>query len=156
MSKLTKKQEQEHIRIIDNKKIMVKIRYDDSCDNGHNTFSITGTLYEKNKYNEFVESAGGCIHDEIIKFYPEFKHLIKWHLCNSESPLHYLSNTLYSASNEDWDGKYKNSNIKHARKSAIWPSATLQQLQNKAELLARLPKLMEKFRKDIEALGFVY
>ena len=48
-----------------------------------------------------------------------------------------------------------------ARHSAIWEDATEEQLSLPSEelkklLIARLPKLMANFKKDIEALGFVY
>lgn len=65
------------------------IRYDDQCGNGHNTFSITGYI------REGWHSSGDCIHDKIIKYYPELSHLIKWHLCSADCPLHYVANTLY-------------------------------------------------------------
>lgn len=47
-------------------------------------------------------------------------------------------------------------NLEAARRSAVWPDATLEQLQDKDALLARLPGLMEAFRADMEALGFTY
>ena len=47
-------------------------------------------------------------------------------------------------------------NLEAARSSAIWPDATLEQLQDKDQLMARLPELMESFKADIEALGFEY
>ena len=43
-----------------------------------------------------------------------------------------------------------------ARLSAIWPDATLEQLLDKSQLKARLPSLIEEFRKVIVSLGMVY
>lgn len=40
-SKLTKSQQKSMTKIIGSEKLIVKIRHDDSCGNGHNTFSIT-------------------------------------------------------------------------------------------------------------------
>lgn len=242
----------------------VTIRYDDKCGNGHNTFSITGTIKELNSIRRNSTICCGCIHEEIKKYFPEFAHLIKWHLCNSDMPLYYIDDTLYYASNSK-SSKYKvgepnrwgkvlkfnrsfitykfskdflsflennnNNNlpfevveIQHepttgyqyspkytfkgfeckwyqcpfdtkekatefskelsskkweiktvvtgyqegkqrdfeaARKSAIWEDATEEQLSLPSEelkklLLKRLPKLMKAFKKDIEALGFIY
>lgn len=45
-------------------------------------------------------------------------------------------------------------NLEAARRSAVWPEASLEQLQDKDQLLARLPALLEEMKKDIEALGF--
>ena len=241
----------------------VTLRYDDKCNNGHNTFTITGSI-KGGKYGRYGYeiSMGGCIHDEIKKYFPEFKHLIKWHLCNSDAPMYYLENTLYLASDsasskykvgepnqwekvltfndsyithkfskafieflenkknktfqivevehkKDSDYNYKpkytfkgfecqwhecpfddkqtaeeykkeltkkewkiktivtgyqkgkSRDFEGARHSAIWEDATEEQLSLPSEelkklLIARLPKLMANFKKDIEALGFVY
>lgn len=78
------------------------IRYDDECGNGHNTFSITCDI--KNTSGGW--QAGGCLHDEFANAYPEYAHLIKWHLCSSNEPLYYLENTLYHA-NTSTSSKYK-------------------------------------------------
>lgn len=84
--------------------IWVHLRYDDECGNGHNTFAITGTVRVP-KRREPV--AGGCLHEEIAAAFPELEPLIKWHLCSSDGPMHYLSNTLYLAGERDCHGKLK-------------------------------------------------
>ena len=78
--------------------ITCKIQYDDECGNGHNSFSITGDIYSHstNEQDAYLVSSG-CIHDKISKYFPEFKHLVKWHLMNSDAPFGYLLNTLYYA-----------------------------------------------------------
>jgi hypothetical protein len=73
------------------------VRWDDSCGNGHNTFSVTATLFEENRYGGLVYVGGGCCHDIIEKSHPEIKHLIHWHLCSSDGPWGYLGNTEYHA-----------------------------------------------------------
>ena len=241
-------------------RIVCKARYDDECGNGHNTFSITGTIYS-NEYssNDRYFVAGGCIHKEISKHFPELKHLIKWHLTSSNGPIHYVANTTYHARTRenmdlpldaptrfdkrlkfdsvpftfkefkrdffkelekgvDWNNEkitvhshqkdpetysdnysfsflktenwydcpfsikqnaeefleaFKNfkyaiistpiewnkavePNLEAARECAIWPDATLEQLQSEEALIERLPALMQEFKKDIEALGFIF
>ena len=238
-------------------RIKAKVRYDDECNNGHNTFSITGEIDRKSG-NRWVEHSGGCIHDEIAKHFPELKPFIKWHLVSSDSPLHYIANTLYHAGNRDCWGKVKGEpyhfekqiafegfpitfkykqdfiewlinqspgslkihkieyvkkdrdysfqpkytffgfgadwydcpfdniieaeqflqacqtykigvveyptswgegkepDLEGARDCAIWPDATLAQLNDKKALEARLPALMAEFKKDVESLGFIY
>lgn len=128
-------------------KMTVVIRYDDKCNNGHNTFSITGTI--KNS----IIDIGGCIHEEIEKYFPEFKHLIKWHLCTSDGPLQYITNTKY------W---VKYNNITIAKKHVIWGVTSqdtdnnLKLLNDETFLMGRLPFLLKAFKKDIEDLGFLY
>lgn len=84
--------------------ITVTVRYDDQCDNGHNTFSITafggrGTRGEMD--------CCGCMHEDVVKAFPELAPLIKFHLCSSDGPLHYISNTLYHAGDKDCHGLRK-------------------------------------------------
>jgi hypothetical protein len=240
-------------------RITATIRHDDECGNGHNTFSITGRIDEKKKNGHWYDVAGGCIHEEIEKHFPELKPFIKWHLCSTDEPMHYIANTLYRASDRDcwgtrkgeprqyelqikfvsfpvtfkfsksfieWaekqsQGSFKVCEVEHpkkvgetyeykpkytfhgiagewyqcpfdskqeaeqfetafnnipfevvskatawgegkepdlegARYCAIWPEATLEQLQNKELLLARLPALMDSFKKDVESLGLTF
>lgn len=47
-------------------------------------------------------------------------------------------------------------NLEAARRSAIWPDATLEQLNNQSLLLRRLPQLISEFINDIEELWFTY
>ena len=47
-------------------------------------------------------------------------------------------------------------NIKAARSCAIWPDATLEQLQDKKALTDRLPALMAEFETDVVKLGFIF
>lgn len=48
----------------------------------------------------------------------------------------------------------KEPDLEAARKTAIWPDATLEQLQDEEQLKARLPGLLAEFRTAIEGLGF--
>lgn len=82
-------------------RITVNISFDDECKNGHNSFSITGDI--RNTYGRDI--VGGCIHNEVAKHFPELAHLIKWHLCSTDGPMHYIANTLYHAGDRDHNGK---------------------------------------------------
>ena len=59
-----------------------------------------------------------------------------------------------------WDEKTaKESNLDHARSSAVWPDATDEDLLTpglEMRLRARLPRLMGEFKAAVESLGFVY
>lgn len=208
-------------------KLVVKVRYDDNCGNGRNSFGITGELYR-----DEIDCGSVCIHDDIAKYMPELSHLIKWHLMSSDEPMHYVSNTMYHACDTDYNGLRKGEygsyekcittsdiiegddiniytsgqiylnrqnnpnlkkvndkeellisefisklkvkyninqvnqkhslsegnepNLKAARNSAIWENATLEQLQSKELLKARLPALREEFMNVVESLGMIY
>jgi hypothetical protein len=123
----------------------VTIRYEDSCGNGHNSFAITGTLY---KGPQFL--AGGCLHEDIAATFPELAPLIKWHLCSSDGPMHYVANTAYFIRQCD---------LPAARYCAIWPDATDEDLTApglQKRLEERLPALLAEFRAAVESLGFIY
>lgn len=204
-------------------RITATIRYDDECGNGHNTFSITGSIDIKRTSGSWKDYSGGCIHEDIAKHFPELQKYIKWHLVSSDGPLHYISNTTYHASNRDYNnllagekrqlkngktglpawrlvafntstheeidineiekyidaqeqpfspytlkyapwcliGEGKERDFDAARSSAVWPEATDEQLSlSKDELTAllnaRLPALMQEFKKAMEEIGFTF
>ena len=87
---------------------LVELRYDDRHGNGHNTFSIAGSLY-RDCVSERTNYGMGCMHEDMVKFLPkEMTDLIQWHLFDSENgPLHYVSNTLHHANDKDVNGYSK-------------------------------------------------
>jgi len=85
-------------------RLIVTLRYDDECGNGHNSFGMTGSLCEKTKFGKWKNIAGGCMHEEIVKRAPEFAKYEKWHLCSSDGPLHYVANTTFHAGDRDCHG----------------------------------------------------
>ena len=76
---------------------------------------------------------------------------------NAEEFLEAFKNFKYTIISTpiEWN-KAVEPNLEAARSCAVWPDATLEQLQNKEALTERLPDLMQEFKKDIEALGFIY
>ena len=219
---LTKSQKKDFVKFYTERgerhRITAHVRHDAKCGNGHNTFSITGSIDRKSKNGSWIDGYGGCIHDEIAKHFPELAPFIKWHLTSADEPMHYVANAVYLAGNRDFKGLLKGEFRQHtsrgsqnngvagvpnwtleipegiatdiyakekpapvlvewkaygttgegkerqldaARKVAIWPEATDEQLSAEpAELtkvlLARLPKLMEEFQTAVESLGFTY
>ena len=141
--------------------IIVNIRYDDECGNGHNTFAMTAEIYTQDRQPgepKRVHKNGktvwmyacGCQHEEIAKHFPDLRKYLKWHLCDSNGPMHYVANTIYHT---------KARNLNAARNTAIWQDATDEDLTAPGledRLKARLPKLLEDFKADMEALGFVF
>ncbi len=86
-------------------RITVKVRHDDQCRNGHNSFSITGEIDEL-RGGHWRDYSGGCIHDEAVKHFPELAPFIKWHLCSADDPMH-IGNTVYHAGDRDCWGLQK-------------------------------------------------
>lgn len=85
-------------------RMRVKIRFDDDCRNGRNSFSITCDIDEA-RGGKWSEYGGGAAHEEIARVFPELAHLIKWHLCSTDGPMHYIANAVYLAGDRDHNGK---------------------------------------------------
>lgn len=196
-------------------RITAKVRHDDECGNGHNSFSITGQI-DRKAGSQWVDDMGGCIHEEIAKHFPQLAPFIKWHLTSTDAPMHYAANVVYLAGDRDCHGLLKGEFRQHtsrgqqnggvagvpnwvleipedftkdiyshtkpepvtlqwkpfgrtgegkereldaARRAAVWPEATDEDLTApglEKRLADRLPALMEQFKADVESLGFEY
>lgn len=183
---LTPKQEKtfyKDINPFDN--IKVTIRYDDSCRNGHNSFGISCNDQEKIKqyFPELVKylkwhgmnSDGPLYYYENTIFLAGMKDsyghdkneqitdrdgVPMWQLV-LENPSLIWSHTKPEVKAEylPYVSGGKERELDAARRAAIWPEATDDDLclpGLKERLEARLPGLIEEFRKDLTELGFVY
>lgn len=83
-------------------RIVVTLRFDDEHNNGHESFAMTADIRENGR-----EYMGGCCHEEIVRVFPALAPLVKWHLCSTDGPMHYLANTLYLAGERDHNGLLK-------------------------------------------------
>jgi len=155
-------------------RLTATVRHDDCCENGHNTFSITGNIHESVS-GRWINVCGGCIHEEIAERIPTLAPYIKWHLCSTDGPLHYIANTAYHADDRDcwglrkgefraftdketglpeWrlkadsayatSGEGKERDLEAARHCAIWPEATDAELTD--------PGLADRLKARLPAL----
>jgi len=106
-SKLVKNQKITKTKTIGNERLTVTIRHDDECGNGRNSFSITATLEEARPRCPWRETSGGMLHDEVARFFPDLAPFLKWHLCSTDGPMHYVANSIYHASDRDCRGLRK-------------------------------------------------
>lgn len=74
-------------------KISAVASLNDDCHNMTHHFSITGDIYEEGENNRWEFCSGGCIHDEIVKHFPELKKYIPLHCSN------YLGQPSYPEAN---------------------------------------------------------
>lgn len=80
----------------------VTIRHDDSCRNGRPSFGITVDGFTNGR-----SDWGGASRDEVEQHFPELAPLLRWHLCATDGPMHYIANTCYHAGDLDHYGLRK-------------------------------------------------
>ena len=101
----------------DGNTIMAEVRYDDELGNGHNTFSITGSVYEKGKgHIDRNIITCGAIGDIVEKYIPELAGYDKWHLFSADGPMHYIANTIYLARDRSHAGAEIGAPVKFAER----------------------------------------
>lgn len=101
--------------------IRARVRFDDECGNGRQSFSVTGDIFTKQYYRgeETVIFNGrkywcqsvGCLHEEISRAFPELAPYIKWHMTFTDGPMHYIANGLFWL--DLWKASLDSSHPKH-------------------------------------------
>jgi hypothetical protein len=119
--------------------LQVEVRYDDELGNGRNSFAITATVTTPASIRQGDTAAGGCLHGDIARVFPELAPLIRWHLFDSDGPMHYIENTLYHASDRDHNGLTKGER---------------QQIRNGKT--GKLAWKLEKVGPDVDAPAHIY
>ena len=72
-------------------------------ENGYSYFYAVGDVYELKRMREKVISSGS-IHEEILKYFPEFKIFVQLHVNSSYGmPVHMLSNLKFAIDNDKID-----------------------------------------------------
>ena len=84
-------------RTLNGESITVKIRLNETGKNGHEDFSATGEVYEagKPRTDKYMISCG-CVHESILKAFPEFKIFVDLHLSDADGvPMYAIANGYY-------------------------------------------------------------
>lgn len=135
-------------------------------------WSITGEIEWKARNGRWVEHSVGCLHEEIVKHFPELAPVIRWHLCATPSgPMHYESNALYwwehyigarvmdklsirdhASGHDAAEAYFKSTTIFGALPDDAMPSMATSRDEVRAWLQGRLPRLLEAFRAGIDKL----
>ncbi len=85
--------------------------------NSNAYFSIGGDIFRLAKNGRKVWESGGCIHDDIIKHFPQLQPLVDIHLADEEGvPMHAYANAAYWAGHTRWQ-KESDTLAKHLRVS---------------------------------------
>lgn len=72
-------------------------------ENGYSYFYAVGDVYELKRGRKKIISSG-CIHEEILKYFPEFKIFVQLHVNSSYGmPVHMLSNLKFAIDNNKID-----------------------------------------------------
>lgn len=131
-------------------RLVARVRWDDTCKNGHNTLSVTGVLYQSHR-----ESAGGMLHSDIHKHFPELRHLLPYHLVSADGPLHYFANTTYLAGDRDCWGYRKDEQRRNKEGKPVWRAQgswkTFYGETPPVETVAYVPVLGEGKERELDA-----
>jgi len=86
---------------IEGNDMVIVISLNDECHNGHQDFSITGSIYEKDKpHIDRYFISGGCIHDHIIAARPDLQIFVNLHLSDASGvPMYAVENGFYHLQN---------------------------------------------------------
>lgn len=133
-------------------------------------FSVTGETQRREDVR-WREGSGGCIHEEIAKHFPELAPLLKWHLVSTEEPMHYFANGIfwwdhvigrqkfreayewqkYGSPHEAALHHFKSTIVFGALPDDVLPPEETAPREVREWMAARLPRLMEVFRKETNA-----
>ncbi len=144
-------------------RIIVQIRLNDECKNGHQDFAITADIHSVKSENKEYWVSGGCQHDEIIKHFPEFKPFVDLHLCDySGAPMYTVVNGLYHM-NENLSDPTTNHKIEFCKHYRVTPTQyeklskaeteiEYAMLLNNTGILSRWQKQADRAIKALEKL----
>src|SRR5882724_6961369 len=95
------------IMVTANKKdVIIKIRLNDDCHNGHQDFAITANVYPTGKRGDRNLISAGCCHEEILKARPDLKPFVDLHLSTAKGvPMYAIANGFYHLKNDCGNGR---------------------------------------------------
>jgi hypothetical protein len=99
-------------------RIQVRAQLEHLDGNKKPYFSIGGDIHRLAKNGRKVWESGGCIHEEIVKHFPQLQLLVDIHLADDEGvPMHAYANAAYFAGHGEYEKKRTNLLAKHLRVS---------------------------------------
>lgn len=130
-------------------------------------FTITAEIHRKElktyqTVGRFVFEAGGQLHDDIARRFPELAELLKWHLVSTEGPLHYIANAKYWW--EQYIGKTAQvvggpNPLEAFKRTVVFEALPIRDLERRSwesmqfDLENRFDELMEMWEDDMVAAG---
>ncbi len=74
----------------------IRIALHDDCKNGHEDFSITANIREKNGRGRMLDAGGGACHEHILSLRPDLKLFVDLHLSTWQGvPMHCAANAFF-------------------------------------------------------------
>lgn len=126
--------------------IKVEIQLNDECNNGFNEFAITG------KKGQMC----GCIHEEILKYFPEFKIFVDLHLRDVKGvPMYPVINGFYFLKNKELNNLQQHLNCNEEELNIIKKATSEKEfayLLHKCGLMKKWEEEAEKGIKKLEEL----
>jgi len=144
-------------------KTVIKIKLADDCRNGHEDFSLTCDIYEKDGRGIWRDIGGGCAHDHILKLRPDLAQFALLHLCDFNGlPMHCAANALYwfagfgpGLSTEKYHGGSGGSAKTPGECRRIFAEHIHATAEQVAEIVSRQPRTELELRAVLEDMGFI-
>jgi hypothetical protein len=58
-------------------------------------WSVTAEISSSVRFTDRSIHSGGCLHEDVAKYFPEIAPTIRWHLSYSGIPMHYIANAKF-------------------------------------------------------------
>jgi len=139
--------------------LTVKVRLTKLEGNSRPYFSVTGSIDSLRG----VEIAGGCLHDEILQWFPELADVVALHLADDRGkPMHAAENARYWMGLSSWSGKEWKPmaprgvpDLETDSQGLIWAPVTLaKHLRISVEDARRVREYVVNDGNDTEAIAF--
>jgi hypothetical protein len=125
----------------------------------NNYFSVTGSYYEKlpqgQKYfdykefngSKFEHTEGGCIHERVLKSFPQLQKVVNLHLSNLEGePMYMVANGMY----------HFEKNPQTAKEYLRISDKDFEGVKTTKDLVCLFPKLYDQYKAEaVEAMGII-
>lgn len=135
-------------RIGNREYIKVEIQLNDECNNGFNKFAITGKIIN---YNKVIMC--GCIHEEILKHFPEFKIFVDLHFRDVKGvPMYPVKNGFYFLKNKEINKLQNHLNCNEEELNIIKNATSEKEFAYLIHKCGLIKKWEEEAKKGIEKL----
>lgn len=120
-------------------------------------FSATGNIATKAERDRGDFQAGGCIHEEILRYFPDLAPVVAVHLADDDGvPMYAVENGAYHLGMTKWTGYNQAHVMSHFRISADEADALHERITDREQLAVAVDEMRPRWaQKAAEALAVI-